>query len=68
MIEIEDECVGCKDMGLPCLGAGCPNKKVPHFYCDECEDERDFLYEFEGKQLCDDCLLNKFEKVGFYNE
>ena len=38
MIIFEDECVNCPpEMG--CLGKGCPNKRVPHYICDKCDEE-----------------------------
>ena len=61
---LEDECVGCpKEIG--CLGEFCPNRNVPHYYCDDCEDEFEpnELYMYDGEMLCSECLLNKFEKV-----
>ena len=62
MIKYEDECVGCpKEMG--CLGNACPNRNVPHLYCDECEYEYDELYTCDGKELCEDCLKERFEKI-----
>lgn len=62
MRKLEDECVGCKDLGLHCFGDSCPNKDVPHFYCDECGDETT-LYDTEYGELCADCLLEKFHKI-----
>ena len=59
MIEYENECCDC---GLPCLGNSCPNRNVPHFYCDDCGCEED-LYEFENKQLCIDCIKERLVKV-----
>lgn len=60
MIKFQNECVDC---GLPCLGSTCSYKRVPHYFCDECEEETT-LYEFEdGVQLCKDCLLDKFDTV-----
>ena len=54
MITIENECVGCpKELG--CLGSSCPNREVTRHYCDECGEETK-LYEFEGKELCIDCI------------
>ena len=54
MIKYEDECVGCpKEMG--CLGNACPNRNVPHLYCDKCGDD--------CEELCEDCLKERFEKI-----
>lgn len=62
MVRYEDECVGCTDLGLYCIGRACGNRNVPHFYCDKCGDE-DELYEFEGEQLCISCIESKLPKV-----
>ena len=55
----ENDCVDC---GLPCLGDSCPHRNVPHYYCDECDEERP-LYHFDGQELCIECIENKLEKV-----
>ena len=61
MIEYENECVGCPpEMG--CMGSSCPNRNVPHYYCDECGDETS-LYYYDDKELCIDCIKEKLEKV-----
>ena len=62
MKKIEDECVGCTDMGLYCIGSSCPNRNVARFYCDGCGDETT-LYDYNGKELCQDCLLKNFEVI-----
>lgn len=62
MKQIENECVGCKDVGLYCLGLTCPNRNVERYYCDECGCE-ETLYDTEYGELCADCLLKKFPKV-----
>lgn len=59
MIEYENECVGC---GLPCYGNACPNRNVPHYYCDECGDKEQ-LYEFDGQELCIRCIKDRLTKV-----
>lgn len=64
MIMYEDECVGCpKEIG--CYGESCPMRHVPHFYCDKCDEEfgSDELYIYEDKHLCQECLLDNFEKL-----
>ena len=59
MKRIENECVDC---GLPCLGDRCPNRNVERFYCDNCGEE-ETLYEFEGEELCIDCIAKRLTKV-----
>lgn len=62
MITYENECVGCpKEMG--CLGDSCPNRNVPRLYCDNCKDEVDALYYWDGQELCIDCIIKDLEKV-----
>lgn len=61
MIKIENDCVGPCPMG--CLGSSCPKKQVPYKYCDECGDCVDDLYEYDGQELCGNCLLIKYPKV-----
>ena len=62
MKRFEDECLGCKDSGLPCLGSSCKWKKVLRFYCDRCHEEAT-LYHYEDEEICSDCLLKEFEVV-----
>ena len=59
MKKIENDCVNC---GLPCLGDRCPNRNVPHYYCDCCGNE-DKLYYYDGLEICQECLLKEFEAV-----
>lgn len=63
MKRIEDECVGCASLGLPCYGSTCPNRNVVRFYCDKCKEESYPLYYYDGEELCTDCLLKNFEIV-----
>lgn len=58
----EDHCIDCATPSFPCLGERCPRRHVPVFYCDEC-GERDTLYEYHGKELCENCLINQFSVV-----
>jgi hypothetical protein len=62
MVEYEDECVGCSS-GSGCLGSACPNRNVPHFYCDECKEDVETLYYYDGKELCLECIEKMLEKV-----
>lgn len=59
MIKYEDECLHCDTV---CIGYGCPNRRVPHCYCDRCGEEEK-LYELDGRQLCSDCVLSELEEV-----
>lgn len=62
MKRIENNCCECAVPGYPCLGSYCPNRHVPHYYCDECEAEEQ-LYHFDGKELCLECIEAKLKKV-----
>ena len=63
MKKIQNECVGCRDLGLYCLGDYCPNRNVEHFQCDCCGEEDVKLYHYDGSEVCADCLLKDFEVV-----
>ena len=63
MIIYENECCGCAVPAYPCMGDACPNRHVPHLYCDRCKEEVDDLYEYEGEQVCVDCILKSLDKV-----
>lgn len=52
-VRYEDQCCDC---GLPCLGDSCKNRNVPIWYCDKCGAEDEDLYEYEGQELCLDCI------------
>lgn len=62
MIRYENDCCDCAVPGYPCLGNSCELRHFPHYYCDSCGDETE-LYDFEGKELCANCVLSKFEVV-----
>lgn len=59
MKKVENECVQC---GLPCLGSSCPNRNVTRFYCDNCGEE-ETLYEYEGEELCIECIKKSLTEV-----
>lgn len=63
MKKYENECCGCATPGYPCLGDTCPNRNVKHLYCDKCNDDVDELYDVDGEELCEDCLLKKFKII-----
>ena len=60
MIKFENDCCDC---GQPCFGNACINRNVPHLYCDECGYEVDDLFEYDGQQICEDCLKEIVPKV-----
>lgn len=64
MIMYKNDCCDCATAGYPCIGKSCPNQNVPHYYCDSCKEEVDLLYRyFDGKQLCENCILSNFQEV-----
>lgn len=62
-IRYEDECCGCAVPAYPCMGDACPNRNVPHLYCDKCKEDVEELYSTEDGDLCAECVLGMFEKV-----
>lgn len=61
MLVYEDHCVGCPP-GVHCLGPTCPNRNVPVPYCDRCGDALDEIYEYEGEEICEECLKKIFRR------
>lgn len=61
MKKIINECCDCAVPGYPCSST-CPLKAVIHYYCDECKEETK-LYEYEGKELCIDCIEKMLDVV-----
>lgn len=60
MIKYENQCVGCTDVGLYCMGVGCPNRKVAVYYCDQCGAELYDVFMVDGEHLCESCLHEMF--------
>lgn len=66
MVKLENDCCGCAVPAYPCVGDSCPNRQVPHYYCDECgweADGSDSIYYFDGQELCIECIKEKLEVV-----
>lgn len=63
MIKYKNDCVGCAAPAYPCLGESCPRRHTKHLYCDECGEDVDLLYDVDGRQFCEDCLLNHFPTI-----
>lgn len=57
-----NDCCDCAVPGYPCIGSHCPRTHIKIHVCDECECE-ETLYEYEGRELCQDCLLDIVPKV-----
>ena len=62
MTGFEHECCDCATGAYPCLGSSC-TQGVTHYYCDACGEETEQLYQFEGEELCADCVLEKLPRV-----
>jgi len=58
MVKIENWCVGCRDIGLPCMGSSCPNRHVEVHYCDKCGEELESWnwYNSGRFEYCNDCI------------
>lgn len=55
-----NDCVNC---GLPCIFEACPYYKAKHFKCDFCKEEDIKLYDYDGFEICGDCLLKEFNVI-----
>ena len=47
-------CVGCAE----CISCWRHSHYEMEFYCDKCDTENVKLYDFEGKQVCYDCVVD----------
>ncbi len=63
MTILKNECRDCATPGYPCIGDSCPYTHIKIHSCDDCGCEEETLYEYEGKELCQDCLLDIIPKV-----
>lgn len=53
----------CCDCGLPCNYESCKYYKVQHFKCEFCGEEDVKLRNYNGYEICEECLLKQFEIV-----
>lgn len=60
-IEIANDCVMCPDYCRHC--GRDKDYKIVHLTCDKCGEEFHTLYEYDGQELCEDCLLEEFELI-----
>lgn len=67
MVKYFNDCCNCDTDGYPCSDS-CTLHHNPHYFCDECGDECQvnelYKYDIDVTELCETCLLGKFEKVG----
>ena len=63
MIRFENECCSCAVPGYPCRGSSCSLRHVPHYYCDDCGEDVEVLYEFGGRELCIDCIEERLTPI-----
>ncbi len=63
MIRYENECCDCASPAYPCIGEHCARRRTPHYYCDECKEEFEDIYEYEDAELCIGCIEQKLTKV-----
>lgn len=59
MITYEPACNECAE----CVHCHLSGKVYPVLMCDCCKDYADKLYEYDGNQFCEDCLLKQFYTV-----
>lgn len=63
MRKIENHCCDCTSGSYSCVGSGCKYRHVEVYYCDKCKDQIEGdVYEFDGDDLCEYCLLKMFKK------
>lgn len=55
MREIQNDCCGCP--GLECIHCG-REKDYEVIICDICDKAEEDMYEYNGKDYCEDCLFN----------
>ena len=58
MVKYENECCNCD---VPC--SNCGRKRVKHLYCDNCGADVEELYNYFFIELCEKCVLERFEKI-----
>ena len=57
MTVYENDCVGCE------VCYRCGAKKTPHIICDECNEEKNAIYDYEGEELCIDCIEQRLRRI-----
>lgn len=54
---------GCVDCGMPCMGRACRHYEQAQVSCDECGKDDENIYEYDGRQLCIECIEDSLTKV-----
>lgn len=56
---------GCAECLIPYNCSSCKenNSNFYSLICDECREETEELYIIDSEELCESCLLNRFEKI-----
>lgn len=56
MVRFENQCLGCEDLGMHCLGEACPHRRVEVHICDRCGEEiGEESFTIDGDELCEAC-------------
>ena len=66
MKKVENECIGCPTE-IGCFGSSCKYSNVIRYYCDFCKEETK-LYEYNGYEICEECLLKEYSVVEGSND
>jgi hypothetical protein len=62
MRKIDDNCVGCTSMGLPCMAPACGNSSREMIFCDNHPEEyADYIVD--GEELCEECAKELLKEV-----
>jgi len=56
MVCEENHCCDCAVPAYPCRGNICELRHVLVYYCDKCKSEAENLWNYDGKELCEDCI------------
>lgn len=62
MVRYENHCCDCAAPAYPCRGSDCPLTHIEVHYCDECKSEIDEIYDDDGGELCEECLLERHRR------
>lgn len=63
MIRYENRCVECAEE-VGCAGSVCRYVNVMTLECDECGEETEEVYSYDGLDLCPTCLIEALKRDG----